>query len=103
MRASAGEFWGRPAADPRPEGAIMAATMTEVMHDAGEVHGIVHKIVNGDDADWASWYSDWLINLSPLPDLLGFRPVRSELTYVLVQLDKDFTAQKPDQSWEEFY
>jgi hypothetical protein len=27
------------------------------------------------DADWASWYADWLVNLSELPDVLGLKPV----------------------------
>ena len=30
---------------------------------------------------------------SELPDLLGKKPVRSELTYILVKLDKDYTAE----------
>jgi hypothetical protein len=81
----------------------MAQTLSDVLGDAAEVHGIVHKIVDGEDADWASWYADWLINLSPLPDLLGTTPVRSELTYMLVKLDKDYTSTKPAGSWEDFY
>jgi hypothetical protein len=36
----------------------------------------------------ASWYAQWLIDLSELPDLLGARPARSELVYLLVSLDK---------------
>jgi hypothetical protein len=78
-------------------------TLADVLHDAGEIHGIVHKMVNGEDADWASWYADWLIDLSPLPDLLGVTPVRSELIYVLVDLDKDYTSTPREQSWEDFY
>ena len=27
-----------------------------------------------DDDDWATWYSDWLLNLSSLHELLGARP-----------------------------
>ena len=52
----------------------------------------VFRIVDGADDDWASWYAQWLIDLSELPDLLGARPVRSELIYLLVSLDKQFTA-----------
>ena len=35
-------------------------------------------------------------------DLLGQRPVRSELTYMLVKLDKDYTADDPEGRWEDF-
>jgi hypothetical protein len=32
-----------------------------------------------------------------LPALLGVKPVRSELVYLLVSLDKEYTARSPDQ------
>jgi len=41
--------------------------------------------------------------LSELPSLLGTKPVRSELTYLLVGLDKDYTASQPGQPWEMYY
>jgi len=44
-----------------------------------------------------------LINLSELPDLLGARPVRSELVYLLVSLDKQYTAEAPGEPWETYY
>ena len=43
------------------------------------------------------------IDLSELPDLLGVRPVRSELIYLLVSLDKQFTAEAPGEPWEIYY
>jgi hypothetical protein len=43
------------------------------------------------------------VNHSELPDLLDVRPVRSELVYMLVQLDKDFTAETPAESFEDYY
>lgn len=61
------------------------------------------RITDGADDDWASWYADWLINLSELPDLLGGAPVRSGLVYMLVKLDKDFTAEGSDERWEGYY
>ena len=69
--------------------------LAELLHTAGETHHTVFKIVEGDDPDWASWYSDWLLNLSELPALLGVTPVRSELTYWLVRLDKEYTEPSP--------
>jgi hypothetical protein len=53
--------------------------------------------------DWASWYADWLLNLSELPQILGTRPVRSELVWLLVALDKDYTQAGPDTRWPQWY
>ena len=75
----------------------------ELLHEASETHHRVFRIVDGDDADWASWYADWLIRLSELPTLLGTTPVRSELVWQLVQLDKDFTREAPGGRWEDYY
>jgi hypothetical protein len=77
--------------------------LAELLHDAGETHHIVYKIVDGDDPDWASWYADWLINLTVLPKLLGKTPVRSELVWKLVDLDKEYVAQSPNEKWERWY
>ena len=33
----------------------------------------------------------------------GGRLVRSELTYLLVRLDKEYAERRPDQPWEEYY
>jgi hypothetical protein len=77
--------------------------VTQLLHQAAETHHLVFAISDGDDPDWASWYADWLVNLSALPRILGKRPVRSELTWLLVGLDRDFTRDKPTQPWEAFY
>src|SRR5215831_9257649 len=74
-----------------------------LLHEAGETHHRVFRIVDGADDDWASWYAQWLIDLSELPDLLGSRPVRSELIYLLVGLDKQYTAENPGERWELYY
>ncbi len=77
--------------------------ISQILHEAGSTHGTVYKIVNGADDDWASWYSEWLINLSPLSKVLGLKPVRSELTYLLVKLDKEYTEKKPEEKWQDYY
>lgn len=79
------------------------ARVAELLHEAAETHHVVFRITDGDDPDWASWYSDWLINLSELPGLLGAKPVRSELTHQLVQLDREFTESAPGGRWEDHY
>ena len=74
-----------------------------LLHEAGETHHIVYRIVDGDDPDWASWYADWLINLSELSQILGTKPVRSELVWLLVLLDKEYTAANPESPWPRWY
>ena len=74
-----------------------------LLHEAAETHHQVYRITDGTDEDWASWYADWLTRLSELPDLLARRPVRSELTFQLVTLDRAYTAAGSTKPWEEFY
>lgn len=83
----------------------MTATTEQIshlLHEAGETHHRVFQIVDGADDDWATWYADWLVNLSELPSLLGAKPVRSELTYLLVSLDKEYTSESGE-PWEAYY
>jgi hypothetical protein len=83
-----------------------ASTLDRVsglLHEVAETHHRVFRITDGADDDWASWYSWWLATLSELPDLLGTRPVRSELTYLLVRLDREYARRRPDEPWERYY
>jgi len=77
--------------------------VSHLLHEASETHHIVYRIVDGEDPDWASWYADWLLDHSELPQILGKKPVRSHLVYSLVQLDRDFTDQKMTGNWEDYY
>ena len=77
--------------------------ISALLHEVAETHHVVYRITDGEDPDWASWYADWLVGLSELPDLLGTRPVRSRLVHALVQLDRDYTAAKPAERWEDWY
>jgi hypothetical protein len=77
--------------------------LAALLHEVAETHHTVYRIVDGDDPDWASWYADWLIRLSELPTILNTTPVRSELTYELVRLDREYQASKPKESWERYY
>jgi hypothetical protein len=80
-----------------------AEQIRSLLHEAGETHHRVFRIVDGADDDWASWYAWWLINLSELPALLGVTPVLSELIYLLVSLDKQYTAEQLAEPWESYY
>ena len=81
----------------------MEPTVAALLHEASETHHQVFRITDGTDSDWASWYADWLTKLSELPQLLATAPVRSELVYMLVQLDKEYVREQPQQPWEDYY
>jgi hypothetical protein len=74
-----------------------------LLHEAGETHHLVYRIVDGDDPDWASWYADWLRDLSELPQILGAAPLRSELVWLLVTFDKEYTKAAPSTPWPQWY
>jgi hypothetical protein len=78
-------------------------TVADLLHEASETHHVVFRIVDGDDPDWASWYADWLLDHSELPQLLGTTPVRSHLVHALVELDSEYTAEPREQRWEDWY
>lgn len=84
-----------------------------LLQEAAETHHRVYRITDGTDDDWASWYAEWLLDLSELPaeraaksrtnDVLGARPTRSHLVHALVQCDRDHTAAATDEPWQSFY
>jgi hypothetical protein len=74
-----------------------------LLEEAAETHHHVYRITDGVDDDWASWYANWLLDLSEIDQLLASRPVRSHLVHALVQADRDHTATHPDAPWPEFY
>ncbi len=80
-----------------------AEAVAELLHEAAETHHVVYRIFDGDDPDWASWYADWLLDLSELPQALGTRPVRSHLVHALVQLERDHADTAGGEPWEGFY
>ena len=80
-------MWPRSFEAPRPRGTLWADTVTadqgeavrmderstkvgELLHEAAETHHQVFRITDGADDDWASWYAEWLVTLSELPELL---------------------------------
>ena len=80
-----------------------ADQVSKLLNEVSETHHIVFRITDGDDPDWASWYADWLLDHSELPQLLGSAPVRSHLVHALVKLDRDYTAEPREERWEDWY
>ena len=75
----------------------------KILMFASETHHTVYKKVQGVDSNWAAWYANWLLELSDLPELIECKPVESDLVYLLVKLDKEFTAQERGEEWQEYY
>ena len=78
-------------------------TIAALLREAADVHHRVYRIVDGADDDWASWYADWLLDLSELPQVLGCKPVRSHLVHALVQLEGEYSADAVTAPWDEYY
>ena len=74
-----------------------------LLHETAETHHTVYRITDGEDPDWASWYAEWLLALSELPQYLGRTPVRSHLVHALVQLDRDYLESGTEEGWERWY
>jgi hypothetical protein len=74
-----------------------------LLHEAAETHHRVFRITDGADDDWASWYAQWLLTLSELPELLATKVVRSELICLLVGLDRRYRDRRPAERWEDYY
>ena len=77
--------------------------VSDLLHEAGEVHHVVYRITDGADDDWASFYADWLTRHSELGEALGRAPVRSHLVHALVECERDYATASPAERWEDWY
>ncbi len=77
-------------------------SIASVLTGAEQAHGAVFHYVGGDDADWASFYADFLVNHSPLPAMLATPPTRGHLTAALIEMGQRYETEKPDMTWEAF-
>ncbi len=77
--------------------------IADLLNEAAETHHTVFRITDGEDLDWASWYANWLLDLSELTEVLGSRPVRSHVVHALVELDRMYLAAQPPERWEDWY
>lgn len=80
-----------------------ADKIAQLLHQVGETHHIVFADTDGNDEDWATFYSEWLLAHSELPHMLARRPIRSHLTRDLVELDEQYSASSPSEPWPSWY
>jgi hypothetical protein len=90
-------------ATPDLRAGVDPAPIADLLHEVAETHHRVYRLTDGEDADWPSWYAHWLVELSELPQLLRRKPVRSELVYLLVVLDREVAAGGVEEPWEQYY
>ena len=64
--------------------------LIEVFEKASEAHGLAYSMVNGEDADWAIWYADFL--RQPLSKILGQNLTRAEVVPCLVAVEDERLA-----------
>jgi hypothetical protein len=76
------------------------AQVADLLREVGDLHHRVYRMTDGEDADWATWYATWLVDLSELPRLLGCEVVRSDLVHLLVDLGREPADEEP---WEQRY
>jgi hypothetical protein len=77
--------------------------VAELLREVADLHHRVYRRTDGADPDWPSWYAQWLVDLSELPDLLPRRPVRSHLVHLLIDLDREVAAGAVAEPWERYY
>jgi hypothetical protein len=77
--------------------------VSDLLQEAAEVHHVVYRITEGADDDWASFYANWLIDHSELPETLGHAPTRSHLVHELVESERAFAETAPAARWQAFY
>ena len=79
------------------------ARIAALLQEAGRLHHETFRSTDGVDDDWASWYSSWLTAHTELPELVGGRIVPSELTWMLVGLDKEYRQRSAAEDWFSYY
>jgi hypothetical protein len=77
--------------------------ISDLLHEAGEVHHTVYRITDGADDDWASFYANWLIDHSELPETLGRAPTPSHLVHELVESERALAETARQAPWHDFY
>ena len=76
-------------------------TLAALFREAGHAHHQAYLDTDGEDPEWPRWYADFLHER--LGALLGARFTRSELTYLLVQVDKTLHLHAPGADWPRYY
>ncbi len=77
--------------------------ISKLLSEACQAHHDTFKQTGGVDVDWSLWYAKWLYENPSTLQVLGSNVTESKLAYALLALDIDYTAEKPDKDWHDFY
>ena len=86
---------------PVPASHIAVEQLAALVRETGEAHHSAYEATDGTDPEWASWYSGHLQAL--LGGDLGRPITRSEITYLLLQAEKNHEAYGSTEPWPVFY
>jgi hypothetical protein len=75
--------------------------IANLLQQTGNDHHAAYIETDGYHPDWPLWYAEYLHGR--LPPLLGQELTISELAYLMVDLDRQYRAQKPVGRWYEYY
>ena len=81
--------------------ADIRSQLIALLHETGSAHHRAYFATNGDDPDWPLWYAETM--QKDLNGLLGTSLTRSELTYLLVLVEKERAAAATGAAWPEYY
>jgi len=75
--------------------------LAQIFRDTGEAHHRAFLDTDGDDPEWALWYSEHLHD--KLGPFLAAPITRSRLVFCLIGADDEHRATESDAPWPEFY
>lgn len=75
--------------------------LSALFSEAGKAHHQAYIETDGEDAEWALWYADYLQDR--LAAVLGIEFTKSEIVYRLVSLSRKQPTVSPDEWWPDFY
>lgn len=81
--------------------ANLRSQLVDLLNETGPAHHRAYFAVNGADPDWPLWYAEYM--QARLNALLGAALTRSELTYLLVLVEKERQAGAPGSVWMDYY
>ena len=75
--------------------------VAEILAETGRAHHQAFAATNGEDPDWAIWYTDYARD--KLAERTGMDFTRSQFMYCLIRADIEHQARSPDSAWADFY
>ena len=75
--------------------------IVELLSQTRAAHHTAFLEVDGHDLDWPTWYAEYLQDR--LPPLLGIDLTLSDLTNLMIELDRSHRLEEPNTPWQSYY